>query len=484
MNLPPRNLLVIMDDEHDKRRIGCYGAQSAHTPHLDRLAHGGTRFTSAYTNSPICVPARACFATGRHVHETGFWDNAIAYDGSVPSWGHALQAAGVECVSIGKLHYVDDRASTGFDRQILPMHIEEGVGDLFGLVRDPPPARPQCRDLAERIGPGETSYIRYDRDITSQTCDWLRERGASRNAAPWVLFCSYISPHSPLVAPPEDFALHPLSGIAPIKRRAAGFSHPWWDAFNDCYTFDRWFADDHARFTAIASAMGLGTFVDRNVGRVLAALEAAGLADSTRIAFVSDHGANLGARGLWGKSNMYEESAGVPLILAGPEVPAGAVCKTPVSLIDFFPTILDGCGVSPGDGRAGESLWDIARAADRGERTVLSEYHAAGGLSAVYMLRSGDFKYIHYTGFRPELFNLVQDPQELNDLAQDAGHAPLLDQFESRLRAMLDPEAVDRQAKADQQRLIDRHGGRASILARGSTSYTPAPGEKAELFKN
>ena len=134
--MKPRNLLFIMSDEHNRRVLGCHGHPMIRTPNLDRLAARGVRFTDAYCNSPICVPSRASFATGRWVHQVRFWDNAIPYDGSIPSWGHRLQQAGHHATSIGKLHFrsADDR--NGFDEEIMPLHVVDGVGDLLGLLRD------------------------------------------------------------------------------------------------------------------------------------------------------------------------------------------------------------------------------------------------------------------------------------------------------------------------------------------------------------
>jgi choline-sulfatase len=132
----PTNLLVIMSDEHSRRVLGCYGNRLVRTPHLDSLAARGTRFTDAYCNSPICVPSRASFATGRHVHDIRFWDNANPYDGSVPSWGHRLMAAGSRVTSIGKLHYRDSKDPNGFDEEIIPLHVVDGIGGpVHGFLR-------------------------------------------------------------------------------------------------------------------------------------------------------------------------------------------------------------------------------------------------------------------------------------------------------------------------------------------------------------
>ena len=103
--MKPANLLVLMSDEHNPKIMGASGHRIVKTPHLDALAARGTLFSSAYTTCPVCVPARAAFATGKYVHQIGFWDNADAYDGSVPSWHHRLRARGHRVVSIGKLHF-------------------------------------------------------------------------------------------------------------------------------------------------------------------------------------------------------------------------------------------------------------------------------------------------------------------------------------------------------------------------------------------
>ena len=202
MPLAPKNLLVLMSDEHNPRALGCAGHPLAQTPQLDRLAARGTRFTSAYTTSPICVPARAGFATGKYAHQIGYWDNADAYDGAVPSWHHLLRARGHRVVSIGKLHFRglpgDDH---GFSEELLPMHVVDGIGDLKGLIRRDIPRRNGYDKLAKLAGPGESPYTRYDRDIAARAQAWLREEAPRNRARPWALFVSFVCPHFPLIAP-------------------------------------------------------------------------------------------------------------------------------------------------------------------------------------------------------------------------------------------------------------------------------------------
>jgi choline-sulfatase len=181
---------------------------------------------------------------------------------------------------------------------------------------------------------------------------------------------------------------------------------------------------------------------------------------------------------------MYEESAGVPLLMAGPDVPARHVCDTPVTLADGFPTFIQALGAQP-DPRdrdlPGVSLLDVARGRVP-ERIILSEYHAAGAVTASYMIRNGRYKYIHYVGLPPMLFDLASDPHERRDLGRDPAFGQTVAECERLLRTVVDPEAADRLARADQLSHIEAHGGRDAILKRGHVRYSPPPGAKAAYY--
>jgi choline-sulfatase len=199
------------------------------------------------------------------------------------------------------------------------------------------------------------------------------------------------------------------------------------------------------------------------------------------VLYTSDHGDNLGARGLWGKSTLYDESAGVPLIVAGDGIARGARCDVPASLVDVYPFIFEcvGAGV-PQDGHPGISLAELPAGAPA-DRAVLSEYHATTSVAGAFMLRESRYKYVHYVAYRPQLFDLERDPEELVDVADDPRYADVLARMRARLYAMLDPAEVDARAKHRQAELLARHGGREAALARGDLGFTPAPGSKAEI---
>ena len=470
-----------MSDEHNPKFLGCAGHPFIKTPHLDRLAARGTRFTSAYTCSPICVPARAAFATGRYVHEVGFWDNADAYDGSLPSWHHVLRQAGHRVASIGKLHFRgrpgDDH---GWSEEILPMHIIDGIGDVKGLVRHNIPVRKGGDKMAKLAGPGESTYTQYDGQIATAACQWLQHRAGQNDSKPWTLFVSMVAPHFPLTAP-ERWFNHYAAMDLPWPKLYAQHErphHPFTDEYARVVDYDSHFHSKADVQKALAGYCGLVSYMDEQMGRVLNALERLGLAQNTLVIYTSDHGDNLGARGLWGKSTLYEESAGVPLILAGAPVAAGAVVREPVSHVDIPVTLLKAAGAPKLPQASGHCLIDLA-GGDVPSRPVLSEYHAIGSTGGATMLRTDRWKYCHYTDHPPQLFDLELDPEELNDLATDPGHAERLRQCHSLLLQHLDPHEVDRRAKARQEQLLMSYGGREAALARGDLGFTPAPGTAA-----
>jgi choline-sulfatase len=480
----PRNLIFILSDEHQRNIAGCYGDRTAITPNIDALAARGARFTNAYTPCPICVPARAALATGRWVHQTKAWDNAAPYHGEMTTWHHRLRNNGHRVVSIGKLHFRATDDDNGFSEEILPLHVLDGIGDLIGMLREPPAKRGSMPALAASAGPGSSTYNDYDRSIAAAACQWIATQ-ATRTEKPWALFVSFVRPHFPLTAPPEFYKLYPPERMAMprLYDEAGRPHHPAVTELKSVMNYDDYFKDEQAVRRAIASYYALVSFLDHNIGRVVAAIQAAGLTKSTRVIYTSDHGDNLGCRGLWGKSVMYEESAAIPMIMAGSGITPGAVVNTPASLVDCYRTVLEavGCPITAEDrARPSLSLWEIAAGA-RPDRHVLSEYHAVASITGSFMIRHGRWKYINHVGYRPELFDLERDPGETTDLALRPDMASVLAECKAALLRICDPEAVSAEAFADQHRRIASYGGREAIMARGDYGYTPAPGEKPAL---
>lgn len=474
--MPASNVIVIMADEHSRNIMGCAAHPLVQTPNIDALAARGTRFTNAYTPSPLCVPARSAFATGREVHEIGAWCNACAYTGEPESWHERLRETGHHVRSIGKLHFRGaDGDDNGFSVSDIPMNIVGGVGDALGLIRDRNVTRGAADKMAGLAGPGTSHYLSYDRDISSRAQVWLREEAGNLSEKPWVLFVSFVSPHFPLTAPPEHFYRYDQAKIAMPKLYAEAErpNHPYLQDYRATFAYHEHFKTDADVKRALAGYLGLVSFIDEQVGHLMNSLEAAGLSDSTRVIYTSDHGDNMGTRGLWGKSNMYEESVGIPLIVCGPGIPVGTNHK-PRSLIDVSRFILESAGEEK-DGFGNVDLF-----ADD-EPPVISQYHGTGSRSAAYMVRMGRWKYVYYALYPAQLFDLETDPEELSDLAGDEACSVELEACRSALFTRLHPDAVHAQALSDQQKRIDSFGGVQAILDRGDFGFSPPPGVKASF---
>jgi len=338
------------------------------------------------------------------------------------------------------------------------------------------PGRADGKKLAGLAGPGESEYTWYDREIASRAQIWLREEARRHRDRPWVLFVSFVAPHFPLTAPPHWYYRYPFGRIPMPKLYRERNLHPYVRDQAENTGYDKYFEDEAAVKRARAGYFGLISSLDENIGHILETLEDLQLAASTRILYTSDHGDNLGARGMWGKQVLYEEAAKVPMILAGPEIPAG-VRREPVSHVDVYPTVMECAGEEAPEASGVSLLGRIP------ERSVLSEYHASSSRAGEYMIRHGKWKYVYFVRYpdQPQLFDLESDPEELRDLGTDPASSAVRGECHARLLARLNPEEVDRRAKRRQAELVAANGGREAVIRRGSFAYSPPPGFKAEF---
>ena len=220
--------------------------------------------------------------------------------------------------------------------------------------------------------------------------------------------------------------------------------HPVIDHYRATWNYDDHFDEERLR-VGLTAYYGLCSFLDFQIGRILASLEESGFAEDTLVIYTSDHGENLGNRGLWGKCVMYEESSGVPLLVAGPGVAAGTRCAAPVSLVDVYPTVVEfACGALDPREHAlpGESLVTLAREPPE-DRVVFSEMHDDGSMTGTYMVRRDDWKLVHYVGYPPELFHLAADPFEERNLAGRPETAEIQRRLHDELHRVVDPDAAE-----------------------------------------
>ena len=470
------HVIIVMTDQHARYAAGAYGSQVVRTPHLDALAASGTTYDAAYCASPMCVPSRAAIMTGRPVNETGSWDNAHPYEGTPEGWGHVLRSAGVRTAVVGKMHFRSANDDTGFEDVILPLDVTDGIGDVYSLVREDMPARPALADLVRQAGVGDSPYLQYDRNVADRACAWLDEAAADE---PWALLVSFATPHHPLLVPQEYWDLYPeieVDGalVEGAEEHPASDEHSYPAELRRVMGVDMPFAAEEVA-KARRAYYGLCTLGDELVGQVLDHATARGFdTESTTIVYTSDHGTSLGERGLWWKHHLYEESVGVPLLAAGPSFVPGARVGIPVSLTSLYPTVLAALGIA--DERTGSRSHALSSDQEPDLLGGFAEYHGLGASSAAFMMRRGRHKLVHYATADPQLFDLEADPGERVDLASDPTYAKVLADLTTDLRRVVDPEAVDAHARADQARLIERHGGRAEVLSGGfRVPFTPPP---------
>lgn len=395
--------------------------------------------------------------SGRHPHRQDCWTNSDALASAIPTFAHALGAAGYRATLVGRLHSIGPDQLHGYAERRVGDHSTNWIGGQPHSLGPPDRTNEPFAVSIERSGPGQSSYEVKDHDVTTAALACLDEIAARRAASetpgeepPFALSVGYILPHQPYVCAPEDFARY-AGRLGPAMLAAPEHEHPylgWWRAHTGCAEVPE--ADAIRARTAY---YGLVTAFDRMVGRILDRLEEAGLADNTLVIYTSDHGDQIGERGLWWKQTFYDESVKVPLLLSWPgHLPAGERRGQIVNLVDLAPSLIEAAGGPALPDADGRSLLGLARdgAAPWLDETV-SEYCTDGmsrwtGATPVQqrMIRAGRWKLNYYHGTRPQLFDLEADPNEMNDLAEAPATAALRDDLVRRVLAGWDPEKIAR----------------------------------------
>ena len=444
------NILIIMADEHAPQFTGVYGHSVVKTPHLDDLARSGVLFERAYCNSPLCVPSRMSFMTGRFVHQIGSWDNGTPLPSDVPTWAHLLRAVGYDAVLAGKQHFVGPDQLHGFRKQLARDLHAELHHPIYNWSDGTPPATQPWPALSQ-AGPGITTEIEVDDGVEAAALAYL-DTSTSR-AAPWVLNVSFIAPHFPFIVPQSYWDMYPpdtvdLPLIPPGHLKS---QHPVYQRIRSNFGLPE-FPEALVR-SARRGYYGLITYLDEKIGRLIAKLEETGQRDNTMIVYCADHGEMAGEHGMWRKSNFYEHASRIPLIVSWPGVfPVTTRVPQVVSLVDLVATLVDVAGAEPVDLLDGNSLLPLIRGdSSNWKDEAFSELHANGISRPMAMLRRGRYKFNYSLDDPPELYDLVEDPGELHDLASDQAYREILDDFRSRLFSHWDPIALERRVRQSQK---------------------------------
>ena len=453
------NILFVMADQLAAQFLESYGHEQVLTPNLSRLGREGVVFENCYSTSPLCAPARATIMNGLLPSRTGVYDNAAEFPSAIPTWAHYLRLTGYQTCLSGKMHFVGPDQLHGLEERL--------TTDIypadFGWT-------PDWRLKQERIdwwyhnmtsvlqpGIAEISnQLEFDDDVAFQATRKLYDYARFSPDKPFALMVSFTHPHDPYAARQkfwdlyndQDIALPTLPYMSRDKLDA--HSQRLYDvsAMSD-YTVTEpdIRAARHGYFANIS-------YVDDLLGQLINTLEVTGQLENTTIIFTSDHGDFLGERGLWYKMSYLEPAAHVPLIIWNPSSIKPRRVKEPVSLADIMPTISAIGGTTELSRKVdGRSLLPLLKgAAENPDATAWGEYLAEGAIAPLYMLRRGPWKFIHSPVDPDQLFNLSDDPNELDNLASTH---PLAQKFRSEVEAKFDiPKIYAAVLESQQSRLM------------------------------
>lgn len=441
------NLLFIISDQHNPMVTGCYGDPVVQTPHLDRLAAGGVVLDNLYCTAPLCVPARMSYMTGQYPTDIETWDNRHILDHAIPTFAHALGAAGYRPKLIGRMHFVGADHHHGFAERLggdATPNYPGGTGIDLGMLGSGT-AGPYHVAL-ERSGAGQSGYEVIDEDTTAATVDALNRFGWQRRAGvlkePFCLTVGYLLPHQPYVARKPDYDRYWGKVPPPTHPESPSDPHPYIGWWRERCGLDK--ATDDEIMRSRTAYWALVDRMDAMIGQILDTLEANGLADNTLVIYTSDHGDQVGEHGLWFKQTFYEGSLRVPAILSWPGVlPAGTRFAQATSTVDVVATMVDAMGAEPLPQGRGDSLLPALRGEDAAWKDVaLAEYAPHGRFQR--MVRRGPWKLNYYQGEPTQLFNIENDPHETTDLAADPQYRHIQEQLLPEVHIDWNPDRIAR----------------------------------------
>ena len=488
------NILVVMYDQVPPAALGCYGNPVTHAPTIDRLARQGVVFDAAYSNSPLCTPARYCMMTGQLPSATGGYDNAAYLPSTVPTLAHFARVSGYRTVLAGKMHFVGPDQLHGFE--------ERRTTDIypadFGWT--PNWLQPDERidwwfhnmESVTRAGVAEvTNQLLFDDEVGHQGVRALHDLARADDERPWMLVVSFTHPHDPYVTRQRYWDLYdgvdiPLPGLG----AADVPSDPHTERLRRVSAMDevQLTPDDVRR--ARRAYYGNISYVDEWTGRLMSTLESLGVADDTVVVLLADHGDMLGERGLWYKMSFFEDSARIPLIVHHPTRFAPKRVADPVSLVDVLPTLSEllGDGVPPSvDALAGRSLLDLCRdeppAVEPVPREVIGEYLGEGAIAPLVMIRRGALKYVHSPADPDQLYDLAADPHERVNLAAETDWAGHVRELRREVGRRWDLDALHEDVVASQarRRLVDAALRTGRVTA---WEFTPTTDGSRQYMRN
>lgn len=434
-----KNVLVIVTDDCNSD-IGCYGHALVQTPNINKLSDRGVRFSRAYSQYPVCNPSRSSFMTGLYPDQTGVLSNAGNFrikNPNVVTLSQMFRNQGYTAARVGKIyHYAvpnqigtdgeDDLAS--WDIRVNPRGIDREIHEQIHSIRPNAPIESRFGGTLSWLNVKDESENHTDGRGATEAIRLMNELHPDKTGRPFFLAVGFYRPHTPFVAPSRFFDMYPLDQINPELEKpddrddipmAAWFDRPGQRELGM-----------EQRKQIIQAYYASISLMDEQVGRVVDALDELKLADNTVVVFMSDHGYHLGAHGLWQKSDLFEGSCHVPLIIVEPgSKNAGQVASHPVELVDLYPTLADVCQVQAPGHIKGVSLRPVLNDPEQSVRDgALSvtvsrarQMHKEFTKQRVmgYSIRTDRYRYTQWGGGKhgSELYDYVSDPKEYTNLA-------------------------------------------------------------------
>ena len=538
----PMNILFIMYDQLRFDYLSCAGHPHLHTPNFDKVAAKGVRFTNAYVQSPVCGASRMSFYTGRYASSHGAQQNGFPLRVGEITLGDHLRREGMDCWLIGKTHMKADaegmarlglsadsligarQAECGFDVWIRDDGLwGEGPDGFYDEKRSPYNEYLKSKGYASQkpwadfanAGVNEEGEIASGwmfkhadlpaniREGDSET-PWLTQKAiefVEQARAPWCAHVSYIKPHWPYIVPAPYHNMYGANHVPsptrhPVEREDP---HPVFGAYMQ-NRIAKAFQQDEVRRKVIPAYMGLIKQCDDQLGVLLDYLEKSGRMDDTMIVLTSDHGDYLGDHWLGEKDLFHEPSVKVPMIIYDPRTTAdhtrGTSCAALVESIDLAATFVEVAGGTvPDHIIEGRSLlsW-LAGETPKWREFVISEYDYSASPQCVklgleprdarlFMVFDGRYKLIHAEGgFRPMLFDLLEDPQEFHDLAKSETKQIEINRLYENL-AQWGRRMAQRVTKSDSQITTARGGSTRRGILPFLVDGSEVPAELTEKYR-
>lgn len=448
-----KNVLFLISDDLNTR-IGCYGDPIVQTPNIDRLAARGVLFENAACQYPLCGPSRNSMLCGLYPDTTGIHGNAQIFRDSIPQrWSlpQAFRLDGYFAGRVGKLYHYNVPKSVGTNGHDDPAswELELNPAGCDRLIEEP-----DIFTLRKGAFGGTLSWYASPRPdqvhtdgMLADDASWVLERCAKRSDRPFFLAVGFYRPHTPYVAPKKYFDLYDLEDM-PLFDNVEEDNADVPEAALLSRKKEQEQLTDDLRRKAVQAYYASTTFMDAQVGKVLDTLKRTGLDKNTIVVFTSDHGYFLGEKGLWQKQALFDKVAGVPLIIAEPGRTEGAVAKSPVGLVDLYPTLTEFCGVPTQELMQGQSLVPMLRDPSetgrgysmsmvaRNDRKAKQRYYG-------YTIRTKRYRFTLWDDGKrgTELYDHKNDPDEFTNLAHgDRKNDPKIAQLIRELTQKLDAE--------------------------------------------